>query len=135
MNIMKNNFHKIKIQNFKNRNGSLLSLQNLYSLINVKNSFIIKSTKNSLRGNHAHKKATQSIFCVKGEVKVIIKNLLNKKTYLLKEEQNSCLIIPKYNWIQLKFLKKSIILVLSSEKYSEKEYIRNYSDFLNLNKK
>lgn len=135
MNIMNNNLSKLKIQQYKNRSGSLLSLEKLYSLIKVKNSFIIKSNKNNIRGNHAHKKATQLIFCIKGEVNVSVKNFLNKKTYLIKEEQNSCLIVPRYNWVQLKFLKKSIILVLSSEKYSEKEYIRNYSEFLNLNKK
>jgi len=127
--------HKIKLKNFKNNSGSLLSLKEIFSLINVKNSFIIKSTKNKVRGNHAHKKATQIMCCLKGKVKVVIKNSDNQKVFLLKEEKNYCLFVPKCNWTQIQFLKKSIILVLSSEKYSENEYIRKYSDFLNYKKK
>jgi dTDP-4-dehydrorhamnose 3,5-epimerase-like enzyme len=132
---MNSTIHKIKLKNFKNNSGSLLSLQEVFSLINVKNSFIIKSIKNKVRGNHAHKKATQIIFCLEGKVKVVIKNSENQKVFLLKEEQNSCLFVPRCNWTQIQFLKKSIIFVLSSEKYSEREYIRKYSDFLNYKKK
>lgn len=132
---MNSAIHKIKLKNFKNNFGGLLSFQEVFSLINVKNIFIIKSIKNKIRGNHAHKKATQIIFCLKGKVKVVIKNSENQKVFLLKEEQNSCLFVPRCNWTQIQFLKKSIIFVLSSEKYSEREYIRKYSDFLNYKKK
>ena len=132
---MKKNFYKIKIKNFKKNSGSLITLQKIYSLIKVKNSFIIKSNKNKIRGNHAHKKATQIIYCLKGEAEVIIDGINKKKTFLINDKLSECIYVSKLNWVKIKFLKKSIILVLSTEKYSEKEYIRNFDEFIIYKKK
>ena len=42
--------------------------------------------------------------------------------------------IPPLNWVTYKFKKESnSIIVLCDTEYSEKEYIRNFKYFLNLN--
>lgn len=85
------------------------------------------------RGSHAHKNLQQVIIAVSGiiEITLIDKNS-NKNTYIL-DMPNRGLFIPKNYWREIKFSHNAVLLCLASEKYDEKDYIRNYSEFIKYN--
>jgi len=97
--------------------------------------FISNLKKNSIRGAHAHKKCHQIIFSLCGNINIKLKKNGKKKLFKIKNNEIG-LLVPKLNWIEIKNLSKNnIIVVFCSEKYSEKDYIRNYNEYLKYEKK
>ena len=67
-----------------------------------------------------------------GGNKVTSLNRKIKKTFIINDTNKKFLIIPKFNFIQIKFLKKnSILLTLCDYKYDKKEYIQK-KEFFNI---
>ena len=98
---------------------------------NVKNFFIISANKNKVRGNHAHKKSRQILILVNGKVQIELENR-NKKQKIIYSNSKYFFDIPKMTWLKLTFLEKSCLFCLSTEKFIENEYIREYSVFKKL---
>ena len=87
------------------------------------------------RGFHAHKKLKQVIIALSGGFEIYLHDGKNYKTFLL-ESANTGLFICPMIWREIKSLSsKSICLVIASEKYQDSDYIRNFSEFLNLSSK
>ncbi len=84
------------------------------------------------RGGHAHYKLEQYIIAASGSFDVLLDDGKNKKKITL-NRPNFALHIVSGLWRELhNFSSGSISLVLASEKYEEKDYIRDYYDFLKL---
>lgn len=82
------------------------------------------------RGNHAHKRLSQLLWCPHGKVEVILDNGIDKHSYILDSPQKA-LIIPKGYWRDMIWKKKdSVLCVAASDFYSEDDYIRNYNEFV-----
>ncbi len=82
------------------------------------------------RGGHAHKELQQLIVSVSGSFDVVVKDGQNEKIFTLNRPFYG-LYIPRLVWRELtNFSGGSICLVLASLPYDEKEYIRDYSEFL-----
>jgi dTDP-4-dehydrorhamnose 3,5-epimerase-like enzyme len=96
--------------------------------------FFLYGKINKLRANHAHKKCNQIYIPVAGNMRVEITNTKNiVKSFSLTEKNRKFIIVPKMNWVKIKFIKKnSILLVLCDYKYDKKEYIQNKKDFYKL---
>ena len=75
----------VKILNFGkkiSKEGILYVYENLpLPEFSLKRLFCIKSKKNSIRGNHAHKKCTQIIICINGACEVETYNGKKKKFF------------------------------------------------------
>ncbi len=83
-----------------------------------------------IRGHHAHKHLQQIIIAVSGSIEfTLIDNKENKQIYIL-DNPDKGLYIPSGYWREIKFSHNAVLLCLASEKYDEKDYIRNYNDFL-----
>tara|TARA_S200000501_G_scaffold58890_1_gene49262 strand:- start:880 stop:1299 length:420 start_codon:yes stop_codon:yes gene_type:complete len=121
---------KLRIKKIKNVNGILIPLYfDKIRSFKAKRMFIVKGHKNFIRGQHAHKKCTQIIVQIEGEIEIIV---INKKKYKfnLKSTQNKILRIPPMNWVNIKFKKNnSSFLVLCDVNFSKNEYIYNFSEF------
>lgn len=86
---------------------------------------------NGNRGYHAHKNLKQVIVCLSGAVKFKLNDGAGWQTIILKANHSS-LYINGVVWREFEALENnSIIMVLASEEYSESDYIRNYSEFIN----
>ena len=86
----------------------------------------------SSRGNHAHKSLWELLIPIAGSLDVLVDNGTSQKTFHLKEGTEG-LLIPPLNWTQqTNFSSDCIYLVLASQKYSESDYLRNYSEFLEI---
>lgn len=83
----------------------------------------------SERGGHAHKALYQLIVAASGSFDVILDDGRNKKIIQLNRPNYGLLVIPGI-WREIvNFSSGAICLVLASEKYSEEDYVRNYSEF------
>lgn len=81
------------------------------------------------RGGHAHKELTQLIVAASGSFNVLLDDGKNKKVVTLNRPDYGLLVVPGI-WRELmEFSSGSICLVLASELFDEKDYIREYSIF------
>lgn len=87
------------------------------------------------RGGHAHKNLYQLIIAASGSFDVIIDDGADRERINLNHPYKGLLIVPGI-WRDLtNFSSGSICLVLASELYDAKDYIRNYVDFANFKQK
>ncbi len=86
------------------------------------------------RGGHAHYDLEQYIVAASGSFDVILDDGKNKKRITLNRPDKALHIVPGL-WRELdNFSSGSICLILASHKYDEKDYIRDYKEYLNLKK-
>lgn len=82
------------------------------------------------RGGHAHKNLYQLLVAVSGSFSVTLDDGKEKRTFMLNRPYRGLLIVPGI-WRTLEdFSSGSVCLVLASDKYDEKDYIRDYRKFL-----
>ena len=82
------------------------------------------------RGAHSHKECHQFIIAASGSFEVALNDGTNSKTVALNRPFYG-LHIPPGIWAhELNFSSGAICLVLASEKYNEKDYIREYQEYL-----
>lgn len=85
-----------------------------------------------VRGNHAHKKLAQAIFCANGSFVLELDDGKHKQKILLNEPTFGIILGPKLWATMSKFSKDCVALVFASDYYDERDYIKNYSDFLKI---
>lgn len=86
------------------------------------------------RGGHAHRELSQLIVAASGSFSVTLDDGNVKRTFLLNRPYQGLYIVSGI-WRTLDdFSSGSVCLVLASEKYAEKDYIRDYQEFLEYKK-
>lgn len=92
--------------------------------------YIYGSDTDVVRGCHANKHTEFVLINVCGSSKVKVKDYKTEKIYVL-DKPHTGIYLPKMIWKEMyDFSPGSILLVLASEPYDTKEYIRNYEEFL-----
>lgn len=81
------------------------------------------------RGGHAHLALEQVIVAVSGIITFITEDLKGSKEEFVLDSPDKGLYIPKQIWRDIKFSHNAVLLCLASEKYTEKDYIRDYIFF------
>jgi hypothetical protein len=110
----------------ENENNIPFSVKRIYYLYDVPGG--------ESRGGHAHYELEQYIIAASGSFNVILDDGINKKTVTLNRPNLALHIVPGL-WRELNsFSSGSITMVLASEIYKEKDYIRKYKEFLKLKK-
>ena len=113
--------------------GKLVALENNKEIpFEVKRVYYMFDTlPNEARGFHAHKELEQIIIAMDGACRFIIDDG-EKREQVLLNRPDVGLYIGKNMWREMHdFSYGCKLVVLASEYYDEKEYIRNYDDFLN----
>ncbi|NMB50574.1 MAG: WxcM-like domain-containing protein [Bacteroidales bacterium] len=122
----------IELPRLKNRAGNITVVNNNDNIpFEVKRVFYIYDIPGGEdRGAHAHKDCHQFLVAVSGSFEVEMDDGTNKRTVILNRPYYG-LHIPPGIWAAEKgFSSGAVCLVLTSHKYDEKDYIRNYSNFL-----
>ncbi len=84
------------------------------------------------RGGHAFKENQEFIVALSGAFDVVVDDGENKKKFTLNRSYYG-LFVPAGLWRTMEnFSTNSLALEFGSEHYSEKDYIREYGDFLKL---
>lgn len=86
------------------------------------------------RGGHAHKELYQLIIAASGSFTVTLDDGTNKKAFTLNRPYQGLLVKPGIWRTLTDFSSGSICMVLASEKYDEKDYIREYMNFIKFRK-
>jgi dTDP-4-dehydrorhamnose 3,5-epimerase-like enzyme len=136
---MKRKIEKIKLQTFFDDSDGILTIAEAQKNIcfDIKRVFFIYDLKsnNAIRGKHAHKKIQQAIFCIQGSCQIKLDDC-NETTEILLDKPDLGILIPPMVWnILYNFSDNCILLVLASDYFDEKEYIRDYEKFKILCKK
>jgi len=82
------------------------------------------------RGAHAHKECHQLLIAASGSFDIFLDDGVNKKTVSLNRPYLGLHIPPGIWAAEQSFSSGSICLVLASELYNEKDYIRRYQNFI-----
>jgi len=86
-----------------------------------------------IRGGHAFKVQQEIVIALSGSFDVVVDSGSEKRTYSLNRSYYG-LYIPAGLWRQMKnFSTNSLAMVITSTKFSEIDYIRNYDEFLKYN--
>ncbi|MGD2085697.1 MAG: FdtA/QdtA family cupin domain-containing protein [Candidatus Aminicenantes bacterium] len=83
----------------------------------------------AVRGKHAHKKLEQVLFCINGSCEIGLDDGENQQAVIL-DKPNIGVYLGAELWHTMKkFSDNCILLVLASDVYNEKDYIRCYDEF------
>ena len=87
------------------------------------------------RGGHAYRENEEFIVALYGSFDVVLDDGNNKKIFSLNRSYYG-LYVPKGLWREMNnFSTNSLALILSSTVYEEKDYIRDYNEFLKMKRK
>ena len=123
---------KYVFQPHGNERGQLVAVEEFKDIpFEIKRVYYIYDTVDGVRrGFHAHKELEQILICVHGSCKVLLDNGMKKKIVSL-EKPYEGLYISNDMWREMyDFSSDAVLLVLASQVYDEKDYIRNYDEFL-----
>lgn len=85
-----------------------------------------------VRGEHAHKECHQFLVCIKGSCHVVADDGEQRQEFML-DNPNKGIYLPPMVWgIQYKYSADAVLMVFASDHYDSSDYIRNYSDFINM---
>ncbi len=131
MKIKRRSFFGLDIRRYGDDRGFLTTIENSEIPFKIKRVYYISEvSKDKDRAHHAHKRSQRILSCIQGSVEVSLFDGKNKKTFLL-DNPKKAVYFNKKVWCELSnFKDNAIVLALASEGYDEKEYIRNYYEYL-----
>ena len=124
----------VNLQHFIEDNGYLTVVQEKsgmmpFPMVRI---FNVCANKDDKRGEHAHKKCSQLLFCPYGKIEVNCFTGDKKESFLLDKPSVGLIIYPMV-WAEQYYLKNNTILtVICDQKFDENDYIRNYQKYLSL---
>ena len=127
-----NKFSVIELKLIGDERGSLISLEGNKNIpFDIKRIYYIFNTKKGVkRGFHAHINLKQIAIAVKGSCTFVLDDGQKRKEVNL-SNPNQGLFIEGLIWREMKdFSEDCVLIVLASEHYNEKDYIRSYDKFL-----
>ena len=126
----------IELPCIKNRTGNITAIENNIEIpFNINRIFYLYDIPGGeSRGAHAHKECHQFLIATSGSFEVQLDDGKVKKTVMLNQPYRGLHIPPGIWASEVNFSSGAICLVMASHTYEEQDYIRNYSEFLELYK-
>jgi len=112
--------------------GQLIALEEFNDIpFRIKRVYYMYDTAEGVvRGKHAHKSLEQILICIHGTCKILLDNGREKKIVPL-EKPYEGLYVANNMWREMyDFSPDAVLMVLASDVYDEKDYIRDYDEFL-----
>jgi dTDP-4-dehydrorhamnose 3,5-epimerase-like enzyme len=124
----------IKFQELGDDRGSLVAIEvghrREIPFIVKRVYYIYRTASGVSRGFHAHKELKQVALAISGSCKMVLDDGTTRTVVTL-DSPTKGILIENYVWREMhKFSDDCILLVLASEHYDEKDYIRDYDDFI-----
>ena len=126
------NYKLVDMKVFGDERGKLISLEGNRNVpFDIKRVYWMFDTlPNESRGFHAHKELEQIIIAMDGACRFVLDDGEKREEVLLNRPDVG-LYIGKNMWREMKHFSYGCkLMVLASDYYDEKEYIRNYDEFL-----
>ena len=118
--------------NIKENEGVLVPLEKDFNIpFDIKRIFYTYNVPtNQSRGNHAYYKTNQVLICTSGSVDIKCFDGNNEKTYKLCNPSEALYIDAKVWRTTCNHSSDCVLLILSSCEFDEKDYIREYDEFM-----
>ena len=126
------NYRLINMKVFGDERGKLISLESNKNIpFEIKRVYYIYDTIPDFeRGKHAHKNLEQIIIAIDGSCQFVLDDGKTREELWLNRPDVG-LYIGKNMWREMRHFSYGCkLMVLANEFYDEKEYIRNYDEFL-----
>lgn len=126
------NYKLIDMDIHGDNRGKLIAIEGTKNIpFDIKRVYYIYDTiPEESRGFHAHKTLEQLIVAIDGACQFVLDNGKSREKVWL-NSPNKALYIGKNMWREMKHFSYGCkLMVLASEYYDEKEYIRSYDEFL-----
>ena len=125
----------IQLPKIENRAGNISPIQGSLDIpFEIKRVFYLYDIPGGEdRGAHAHKECQQFLIAGSGSFNVLVDDGNNKKTFNLNRPYYGLYIPPGIWASEIGFSSGSICIALTSHKYDENDYIREYEDYLKFN--
>jgi dTDP-4-dehydrorhamnose 3,5-epimerase-like enzyme len=95
----------------------------------IRRVFTVSAMSGDIRGDHAHRKCSQLLVCLKGKIHVICDSGHEVSRHLLDGVERG-LLIPPGIWARQDYLTDdAVMMVLCDRAYEEGDYIRDYDEF------
>lgn len=95
----------------------------------IRRVFTVSARKGDIRGDHAHKKCTQLLVCLSGQIRVFCDDGSAVSEYFL-ANMGMGLLVPPGTWAKEEYLANdAVLMVLCDREYEAEDYIRDYNDF------
>lgn len=123
---------KILFQPHGDDRGQLIALEEFKDIpFEVRRIYYMYDTgEDVVRGRHAHRSLQQILICIHGSCKILLDDGHTREVVDL-EKPYEGLYISNHVWREMyDFSSDAVLLVLASDYYDEKDYIRDYDDFL-----
>ena len=86
--------------------------------------------ENVKRGFHSHYNLEQVLVAVAGRIIVTTQMKNGDKQEFILDSPKTGLFIPKMCWRMMQYSHNAVQMCIASEEYDEKDYIRDYKEFL-----
>jgi len=129
---MKGSYQLVNFKTLGDERGSLIAIEEGYNApFEIKRVYYIFDTKKGVeRGFHAHLDLKQIAIAVKGSCTFVLDDGSQREEIRL-ENPNQGLLIEGLIWREMKeFSPDCVLIVIASEHYDERDYIRNYDEFM-----
>jgi acetyltransferase-like isoleucine patch superfamily enzyme/dTDP-4-dehydrorhamnose 3,5-epimerase-like enzyme len=83
-----------------------------------------------VRGEHAHRELHEFLICLKGSCAIVLDDGATREELILNQPDLGLHIPPMVWALEYKFSPDAVLLVLASDIYDDKDYIRNYEEYL-----
>ena len=122
----------IELPKVQNRAGNITPVHNHKEIpFGVKRVFYLYDIPGGIdRGAHAHKECHQFLVAASGSFEILLDDGKVKKTVMINQPYRGFHIPPGIWASEINFSSGAVCLVLASHKYDEKDYIRDYSEFM-----
>jgi serine acetyltransferase/dTDP-4-dehydrorhamnose 3,5-epimerase-like enzyme len=85
-----------------------------------------------VRGEHAHRECHQFLICVRGSCSVMADDG-DRRIEIALDSPNKGVYLPPMTWgVQYKYSADAMLLVFASDYYDNKDYVRDYAEYLQL---
>jgi dTDP-4-dehydrorhamnose 3,5-epimerase-like enzyme len=112
----------INLETHTDKRGNLTVIENVLPF-ELRRVFYIYGVDDSTRGGHRHRKTMQAAVCIQGECKIYNNDGKTTQVFHL-NKPSICVVLMPEDWHTMyDFSKDSILMVLASEPFDEKDYI------------
>ncbi len=124
----------LQLPKIENRAGNITPIHNNIEIpFEVKRVFYLYDIPGGeSRGAHAHKECHQFLVAASGSFEILLDDGKSKRSVFINRPYMGLHSPPGIWASELNFSSGSICLVLASHTYNEKDYVRDYNEFLNL---
>lgn len=114
-------------------NGRLFFAEEIKQIpFDTKRVFWVYASHGAKRGGHANKRVHEVLICLQGSVKVSLNNGQRINEFVLNDPSKG-LFIKNKTWVEMsEFKDQTILLCITSETYAERDYLREYNEFIDL---